>query len=115
MTTGKLTVDMAMVDLGTLTWYTAASQRITRFRAPVIGIKQIGSPNVLQQNANDVYIYDPQKEAFSAADFKSAMSGVQLVYELATPQTYQLTPTEVTTLLGDNTIWADTGDVSVTY
>ena len=140
VTTGKLTVDRAMVDLGTLTWYTAASQRITRFRAPVIGIKQIGSPNVLgaivcssyatktanqtytgslgislQQNANDVYIYDPQKEAFSAADFKSAMSGVQLVYELATPQTYQLTPTEVTTLLGDNTIWADTGDVTVTY
>ena len=38
-----------------------------------------------------------------------------VVYELATPQTYQLTPTEVTTLLGDNTIWADTGDVTVTY
>ena len=40
---------------------------------------------------------------------------IDVVYELATPQTYQLTPTEVTTLLGDNTIWADTGDVSVTY
>ena len=140
VTTGKLTVDRAMVDLGTLTWYAATAQGRIRFKAPVIGIKQIGSPNVLgaivcssyaaktanqtytgslgislQQNANDVYIYDPQKEAFSAADFKSAMSGVQLVYELATPQTYQLTPTEVTTLLGDNTIWADTGDVTVTY
>ena len=139
VTTGKLTVDRAMVDLGTLTWYTAV-QRLTRFRAPVIGIKRIGSPNVLgaivcssyatktanqtyigslgislQQNADDVYIYDPQKEAFSAADFKSAMSGVQLVYELATPQTYQLTPTEVATLLGDNTIWADTGDTEVEY
>ena len=42
-------------------------------------------------------------------------TGAQVVYELATTQTYQLTPTEVTTLLGDNTIWADTGDVSVTY
>ena len=139
VTTGELTVDRAMVDLGTLTWYTAASQRITRFRAPVIGIKQIGSPNVLgaivcssyatktanqtytgslgislQQNANDVYIYDPQKEAFSAADFKSAMSGVQLVYELATPQTYQLTPTEVTLLLGENNIWSD-GEMTLTY
>ena len=40
---------------------------------------------------------------------------IDVVYELATPQTYQLTPTEVTTLLGDNTIWASTGDVSVTY
>lgn len=42
-------------------------------------------------------------------------TGAQVVYELATPQTYQLTPTEVATLLGDNTIWADTGDVTVTY
>ena len=59
--------------------------------------------------------YDAQKESMSAADFKAAMSGVQLAYKLATPQTYQLTPTEVTALLGDNTIWADTGDVTVTY
>ena len=39
----------------------------------------------------------------------------EFVYELATPVTYQLTPTQVATLLGDNNIWADTGDVSVTY
>ena len=140
VTTGKLTVDRAMVDLGTLTWYAATAQRFTRFRAPVIGIKQIDSPNVLgaivcssyaaktanqtytgslgislQQNANDVYIYDPQKEAFSAADFKSAMSGVQLVYKLATPQTYQLTPTEVATLLGENNIWSDADNITMTY
>ena len=42
-------------------------------------------------------------------------TGAQVVYELATPQTYQLTPTEVTTLLGDNTIWADTGDTTAEY
>ena len=40
---------------------------------------------------------------------------VQIVYSLATPITYQLTPTEVKTLLGVNNIWADTGDVSVSY
>ena len=40
---------------------------------------------------------------------------IDVVYELAIPQTYQLTPTEVTALLGDNTMWADTGDVTVTY
>ena len=43
------------------------------------------------------------------------MSGVQLVYELATPQTYQLTPQEVKTLLGTNNVWTDIGNVSVTY
>ena len=31
------------------------------------------------------------------------------------PQTYQLTPTEVEMLLGDNNIWADTGNSTVTY
>lgn len=41
--------------------------------------------------------------------------GAQVVYRLATPITYQLTPTEVKTLLGMNNIHADTGDVSVTY
>lgn len=42
-------------------------------------------------------------------------TGAQVVYELATPYAYQLTPTEVTLLLGDNNVWADTGDSTVTY
>ena len=47
--------------------------------------------------------------------FKAALSGVQILYPLATPQTYQLTPTEVRTLLGGNTIYTDAGEVSVEY
>ncbi|MBQ1297769.1 MAG: hypothetical protein IIY21_27265, partial [Clostridiales bacterium] len=35
----------------------------------------------------------------------------QIVYQLVTPTTVQLTPTEVRTLLEDNNIFADTGDV----
>jgi hypothetical protein len=38
-------------------------------------------------------------------------NNLQVIYELATPQTYQLTPTEVKSLLGDNVIYADTGDI----
>jgi len=41
--------------------------------------------------------------------------GAQVVDMGGTQQTYQLTPTEVKTLLGANNIWADTGNVSVTY
>lgn len=40
---------------------------------------------------------------------------VQMCIPLATPLTYQLTPTEITSLLGQNVVWADTGDVSVEY
>lgn len=38
-------------------------------------------------------------------------TGAQVVYPLATPQTYQLTPTQVSTLLGQNNIFADCGQV----
>ena len=38
-----------------------------------------------------------------------------MVYELAEPVVYQLDPVTVQTLLGQNNIWADCGDVSVDY
>ena len=47
--------------------------------------------------------------------FKSDVSGWSFVYPLATPITYQLTPTEVTTLLGLNNLWADTGNNEILY
>lgn len=50
-----------------------------------------------------------------AATFKTAMDGVQLVYPLATPLEIQLTPHEVRSLLGQNNIFADTGDSAVEY
>lgn len=55
-------------------------------------------------------------------DFANAVASLEqigtpmtYVAPLATPVTYQLTPQEVDTLLGNNTIYADTGDVTVTY
>ena len=42
-------------------------------------------------------------------------TGAQVVYELATPQTYQLTPTQVSTLLNQNNIFADCGQIEVAY
>lgn len=42
-------------------------------------------------------------------------NSVQLVYPLATPIEYDLTPTEIETFLGQNNVWADAGDVSLTY
>jgi hypothetical protein len=40
---------------------------------------------------------------------------IQIVDYFATPITYQLTPQEVHTLLGENNIWSDSGDISVEY
>ena len=38
-----------------------------------------------------------------------------VVYPIATPITYHLTPQEITSLLGTNNLWADTGDTEVEY
>lgn len=58
----------------------------------------------------------------TANDFKAELAAmfsiqtpVEIIYELAAPIPMQLTPTEVTTLLGTNNIWADCGPVSVDY
>lgn len=43
-------------------------------------------------------------------------TGAQVVYELATPLTYQLTPIQVNSLLGANNVWNDTnGEIEVKY
>lgn len=42
-------------------------------------------------------------------------TGAQVVYELATPVTVQLTATEVALLYAYDTLWADTGDLALTY
>ena len=47
----------------------------------------------------------------SSADFKAAMKGIKLVYELLTPITITLTPQQIATLRGANTIFADCGNV----
>ena len=45
------------------------------------------------------------------AEGTTPTTGAEVVYELATPTTIQLTPTQVKSLLGVNNVWADTGDV----
>lgn len=59
-----------------------------------------------------VYI---MSEIETAEAMKQSLDGVQLVYPLATPIHYPLTPTEIKTLLGVNNVWANTGDTSVEY
>jgi hypothetical protein len=46
--------------------------------------------------------------------FKTQMGDVQLCYELATPITIQLTPQQIQLLQGTNTLYASTGQISVT-
>ena len=130
---GVLTVDRAYVDLGTLSW--ALENGIFRLNES-IGAKLTSDTSAVAKMLCSVYKTVSQNAMGSTttdqciaglnwsngvrvkdsnyttvADFKTAMNGVQLVYELATPLTIQLTPTAVKSLLGSNNVWADTGDI----
>ena len=132
VTTGVLTVDRAMVDLGTFTWAVNGSGNNMFFQTNEFNVKSsttnaicsqyrysaIATTNAAQGfniNGKRCRLRDALYIDSTAEEFKTAMSGVQLVYELALPQTYQLTPIEVRTLLGVNNILANTGNVSVIY
>lgn len=49
------------------------------------------------------------------AEGTTPTTGAEVVYELASPTTVQLTGQQVDLLTGLNNVWADSGDVSVTY
>ena len=57
-----------------------------------------------------------------ATAFKSFLAGLYsagtpfaVCYELATPLTYQLTPTQVAALAGTNNVWSDGGPITIVY
>lgn len=138
VTNGVLTVDRAMVDLGTLSWTKDSNNGYFRATVPdILNPKTYGDRNkgmicsiyapsqttsltttspdekTYLKNASIVYIRD--STYVDANAFKGGMSGVQLVYELATPVTYTLTPQEITLLQGNNTLYADAGSIELEY
>lgn len=137
VTSGVLTVDRGYVDLGTLTWNANSGG----FYANIYDSPQDAKYSICEQyafvpTANDTTAsamasklqngeyawYANQPRIFikdsaynDATAFKTAMSGVQLVYELATPQTHQLTAQQIDMLIGMNNLWASAGDITVKY
>ena len=132
--TGVVTVTMASVDLGTLTW---TRRRVTDTNYVFVSKIEDAPLNnyygLCSAYPYRTYWYDKswlntgyfgsavnvivKDDSYTdAATFKTAMSGVQLVYELATPIPIQLTPQEVESLAGDNVLFSDAnGDLTVEY
>lgn len=131
---GVLTVDKAMVDLGSLNWgryneiqtayvYLASlvSQGMDTSSAKLLSsvFKCRDSWTSLTNLANGemqshpslAYAYARCDSYTTASDFKTAVTGQQLVFELATPVEYQLTAQQIKTLVGTNNVWASSGDI----
>ena len=65
---------------------------------------------------NGIYFYDSRFVDEQTAISLLQDNPVQIVYPLATPITYQLTPQQLQTLKGINNIWGDTNsDTEITY
>ena len=139
--TGKLVVDRVMVDLGTL-YYNYSSSDVRFYTTGLTDIKPITSTTVAFSGLSDIYATVPYSQVngskpndsvmglyslgstnylaikdtryTNTSDFKTAMSGVQLCYELATPTTIQCDTQTVQTLMGDNNVWGGSG-VSIDY
>lgn len=131
LATGVLTVDKVAVDLGTFTWTAQTDSQGQYFRTgltpqgrvsltenicscySVVSSANVGDGNIaMGQAGNVMYVRDTRFT--DAATFKTEITGQMFVYLLATPQTIQLTPQEVKTLLGYNNI-SSSGTVDVIY
>lgn len=138
VTTGELAVDRKLVNMGNLSWAydtsydrfasnnipdseSPSGARITSFISSIYEVIDDGRP-LSQVTSGQMYssFDSTQTSAIvmvhdnrftDATEFKTAVTGQTFTYELATPTTYHLTPTQIRTLVGNNNIWADTGDV----
>lgn len=131
--TGVLTVEYERVNLGSLSWTATAYG----FYATLAGIKRPLNGTTMPDIVCEAY--KPDKAAFiiggsapfsigestasdlvlvsdsrysDATAFTSAVSGVYLVYAIETPQTYQLSPQTISTILGNMNVWADCGSIA---
>lgn len=141
VTTGELTVTHAFIEFdGTETWGIAwadTNPAFYSFVSPQSGVTSGGEFSLfdyvniwsgggnngaeIEKNATATRIYvryDGMPQTVEAwkqqlAAWKTAGTPLQAVYPMETPQTIQLTPTEVATLNGFNQIISDTGAISV--
>lgn len=76
----------------------------------VLTVDMVNIPSYNGETINEPWL--SSMDAYAAGTTPTI--GAQVVYTLATPLTYQLTPQEVEALVGTNNIWTSSGNVSVT-
>lgn len=133
--TGELVVDRAIITFdGTENWNLFTDTGVNQLYTTVSGALRSGGkvrttcdtyPSISIDDRKDNYntCYSATDmicfnvQGYTAQTWQSFLQeqNISVAYTLATPQTYTLTATQISTLLGNNTIYADTGDISVEY
>jgi len=138
---GEAESESKKVKFSDLTWYTNLLNGAQQFYAILSDSKTPINNNTVLDGllcrgynvtyANDVYIDTSVGDKISVntgnavqvrdysvttlEDFKAKTANYELVYPLATPETFQVEPIAVNSKTGSNNIWNDAGDSSVTY
>lgn len=142
LTTGVLTITNAIVDLGALTWYRGNNDGkffgnvgstlmsnsggflCSCYKYDGLGQsgRYYGDNNTIRSfwnptsgSNNEVYVHDDRFTRDEFEEFKAEINGQKFVFPLKNPVTIQLTPTEITLLQGNNTLWNTAGDTKLTY
>ena len=136
--TGKITLTHGVVDMGSLNWTKTGATQFNLFRATVSDIKENSSystaPNLLcpiyktvapnDRTNHTIYVQVNQGHSVDVIDndcadapaLTSRLDGVIMAYELTTPiEVYASNTAEIPTIVGDNQVFADTGDVALKY
>ena len=136
--TGELVVDRGCVNISSSWYWNKSSSYPGGFFAEIsnIGTRQKKSTPFICSHAKtatsisqyvqgtcycdasiNIRIMDSSDTVQDWKDYINAQSTagtpIQMCYELDTPVTYQLTGTDIVTLVGDNYIWSDSGDVTI--
>ena len=143
---GVLTVDRAIITIGSKTWsYYSGANNTVRFSTTVSDLKEYASarrtPFVCSaftciddgtgivntgDNITDNVIYGGSGtnkdrifiicRSYTDADaFASAFENETIVYPLAESTTYNLTAAQISSLFGENNVWANAGGVTAEY
>lgn len=135
VTTGELTVTKVKTYLNDLSW-TLNSTTSNAFNGSFLTQTNANETDILCDTyepststavgnltagiavgANGRTCYIKDKRASTVAEIKAILAeeNPSIVYPLATPQTYNLTPQQVQLLLGVNNLWAESGEIEVSY
>lgn len=142
VTTGELVVDRKRITVGGVDWvYRTTGSYSPYFYTAVNDVKFEGSPDTYKYtilsdsyrtvqrnglsntgliccdgNQTEIIQIQVKDERYSnVTDFKTSMADSKIVYLLKNPLTYTLTPSQITSLLGTNHVWADCGEISCEY
>ena len=122
VTTGSLVVTHKYVDLSDITFTVSSVYKqayISDVKAPSSDYEAV---DAICEQYNIVARMNTDNKGDAAVDTQKYLKirtddtpDGGFCYELATPQTYTLTPTQIKMLLNNNTLYADCGDISLKY